>query len=80
MRIPESVMLKCCTDVPRLGLCCSCVRVILPRLGVLACCSPTVPDLPPDLREGFLSQLDQCKSPAVKKVEPLRLRRCVCAS
>lgn len=74
-------MLKCCTDVPPpLGLCCSCVRVILPRLGVLACYSPTVPDLPPDLAEGFLSQLDQCDSPAVKKVNPLRLRRVFCAS
>lgn len=58
--------------LPRLGLCCSCVRVILPRLGVLACYSPTVPDLPPDLKEGFLSQLDQCTNPTVKKVDPTR--------
>lgn len=46
--------------------------LILPRLGVLACYSPTVPDLPPDLKEGFLSQLDQCANPTAKKVDPTR--------
>lgn len=51
--------------------------MILLRLGVLACYSPTVPDLPPDLKEGFLSQLDQCDNPSVKKVNPLGR---VCAS
>lgn len=53
------------------SVCAAAVRVILPRLGVLACYSPTVPDLPPDLKEGFLSQLDQCNNPTVKKVDPL---------
>lgn len=45
------------------------VRMFLLRLGVLACYSTTVPDLTPDLREGFLSQLNQCDNPTVKKVE-----------
>lgn len=39
------------------------------RLGVLACYSTDTPDLPPDLRQEFLSQLDQCDNPTVKKVQ-----------
>lgn len=66
-------MFGCCSDVP--GLClASAVRMILLRLGVLACYSTIVPDLPPDLREGFLLQLNQCDNPAVKKVEQSCLR------
>lgn len=60
------VVLVCHTSVWTPALC-----MILLRLGVLACYSTTVPDLPPDLREGFLSQLNQCDNPTVKKVEPL---------
>lgn len=41
------------------------------RLGVLACYSTDTPDLPPDLRQEFLSQLDQCDNPTVKKVQPV---------
>lgn len=47
------------------------VPVALLRLGVLACYSTTVPDLPTDRWEGFLSRLNQCNNPTVKKVEPL---------
>ncbi|XP_029694694.1 otoancorin [Takifugu rubripes] len=39
------------------------------KLGVLACYSTDTPDLPPDLRQVFLSQLDQCDNPTVKKVK-----------
>lgn len=39
------------------------------RLGVLVCYSPIVPDLPSDLWDGFLSQLNQCDIPAAKQVE-----------
>lgn len=47
------------------------VPMVLLRLGVLACYSTTIPDLPPDLWEEFLSQLNQCNNPTVKKVEAL---------
>lgn len=61
-----NVVLMCYASVWTAAVC-----MVLLRLGVLACYSTTIPDLPPDLREGFLSQLNQCDNPTVKKVEPL---------
>lgn len=51
----------------------SSVPVTLLRLGALACHFTTAPDLPADLVEDFLSQLNRCNNPGVKKVRP-RLR------